>query len=562
MMKITSVLLFIIISLIFVGSSVTNAQERTVGLIINEDSAFVGYTLFAPMPYNITYLIDNNGLLVHSWQCDYRPRFAAGILENGNLLRAGKLGVNPEFTAGGAGGIIQEISWDGSIVWEFEYSSSQYLLHHDFEHLPNGNVLLIAWEYKSGAEAIAAGRNPNLLPANKLWPDHIIEVEPDSLFGGIIVWEWHVWDHLIQDFDSTKANYGIVADHPELLDINFVYNAGPDWNHTNSIDYNAELDQILLSMHGTSEILIIDHSTTTLEAAGHTGGIYGRGGDFLYRWGNPAAYRAGNESDRKFFKQHDARWIEPGLPGEGNMMVFNNGTGRPGGNYSSIDEIVPPLDSSGNYILTPGFPYGPDEPVWIYTAEIPSDFYSRNLSGAHRLSNGNTLICSGQSGTFFEITANGDLVWLYINPVTQNGPMTQGDSVLPNSNLVFRTHRYAPDYPGFDGQNMTPGDPIELYPTLVADASNIIPGPISLLQNYPNPFNAKTTIEFVITEPQIVRLAVYDLLGQKIETLIENCRPEGVHNVTFDASGLSSGVYFYRLQAGDLVETKRMVLLK
>jgi hypothetical protein len=388
-----------------------------------------GYTLFAPMTDKTTYLINNDGEVVFSWESDYRPRMSAYLLENGNLLRMANLGGNPTFgSGGGASGRVEEIDRDGNVVWEFEYSSSLHLLHHDIEPLPNGNVLMIAWEYKTAVEAIAAGRKPNMV-TTELWPDHIIEVEPTGANGGNIVWEWHVWDHLIQDYDPSKENYGMVADHPELIDINFA--GGIDWNHTNSVDYNPKFDQILLSVHAFCEIWVLDHSTTTEEAAGHTGGNRGKGGDILYRWGNPQSYRAGNEADEKFFRQHDAGWIESGLPGEGNILVFNNGLGRPGTDYSSVDEIVPPVDSNGTYQLIPGSAYGPENQTWIYTAENPGDFYALNLGGAQRLPNGNTLICNGPYGIYFEVTPEKDIIWEYVSSVN-----------------TFKVHRYAPDYPG------------------------------------------------------------------------------------------------------------------
>ena len=536
------------------------------GLFINEDDAFEGYSLFAPMQYHDTYLIDNNGLLVNSWESEHRPAMAAYLLENGNLLRPGKLIGNEEFSlAGGAGGYVQEIAWDGSIVWEFEYASELYFPHHDIEPLPNGNVLMIAWEYKSRRETIDAGRDPDLLSSNKLWPDHIIEVEPDGQSGGNIVWEWHIWDHLIQDFDSTKENYGVVEDHPELLDINFDPRPGqnrgnPDWTHLNSIDYNEELDQILVSAHTQDEIYVIDHSTTIEEAAGHSGGRYGRGGDFLYRWGNPQAYGAGSEEDRRFFKQHDAAWVEPGFPGEGSIMVFNNGRNRPDGDYSSVEEIVPPVDSAGNYILIPGFPYGPEEPIWIYAADDPFEFYSQNISGALRLPNGNTLICVGRGGEFFEITPEEETVWLYINPVNQNGPMNQGDT--PAGNLVFWIRRFAPDFPGFDGHDMTPGDPIERYPTNIAEGNGEFPDIFAVSSNYPNPFNATTIIEYNLPDFTDVIIEIYDILGCRVETLIRGGQKAGYHQIIWDAGDYSSGIYFYKIQVGQYAETRKMVLLK
>jgi len=90
----------------------------------------------------------------------------------------------------------------------------------------------------------------------------------------------------------------------------------------------------------------------------------------------------------------------------------------------------------------------------------------------------------------------------------------------------------------------------------------VLPSKLSYYQNYPNPFNASTTIRFVIPESQYVKLTVYDLLGRRVENLLDEYKQAGAHSVSFDASHLSSGVYFYRLQAGERVETKRMVLLK
>jgi hypothetical protein len=266
-------------------------------------------------------------------------------------------------------------------------------------------------------------------------PDHVIEVKPTGPTTGDIVWEWHLWDHLIQDFDPRQNNYGVVTDHPELVDINFG-KENMDWNHINSIDYNEEFDQIILSSYGQDEIWIIDHSTTTEEAAGHTGGNSGKGGDILYRWGNPQAYRAGDLNDKKLFGQHDAQWIESGCPGEGNILVFNNGENRPNGKYSSIDEIVPPVDANGSYFYTPGNAYGPEEPIWIYTAENPTDFYSYRLSGAHRIPNGNTLVCDGPHGYFFEVTLDKELVWEYTNPYPS-----------PLINQVFKIRHYEKNEP-------------------------------------------------------------------------------------------------------------------
>jgi len=116
------------------------------------------------------------------------------------------------------------------------------------------------------------------------------------------------------------------------------------------------------------------------------------------------------------FFQHDATWIKPSYPGEGHILVFNNGNDRPGGPYSSVDEFAPPVNSNGEYYLAPGSAYGPEHVTWRYTANPPGTFYSQVFGGALRLKDNNTLICDGVSGRFFEVTPENTIVWQYINP--------------------------------------------------------------------------------------------------------------------------------------------------
>jgi len=446
-------------AVVLLGSTPIMAQQ-TVGLFLNDEASFDGYTLFNQLNSDTSYLIDNAGKLVHSWESSFAPGISVYLLDNGHLLRTARFapGGSP-FNAGGTGGRVEEFAWDGTQVWDYVYSTADHRQHHDIERLPNGNVLMIAWERKTDLEAIAEGRDPGTLPG-QLWPDHLIEVQPVGASGGTIVWEWHTWDHLIQDFDPTKSNFGVVSDHPELININFA--PGPaDWMHVNAVDYNPALDQIIVSSPRFNEVWIIDHSTTSAEAASHSGGSSGMGGDLLYRWGNPRAYDRGDAADQRLFGQHDAQWIEPGLIGAGNVLVFNNGVGRPQGNYSSVDEFAPPVDESGDYSLDAGSAYGPGELVWTYIADPPGDFFASFISGAQRLPNDDTLVCYGPQGTFFETTQDSTIVWEYVSPVTSNGTTPQGNS--PGNNSVFRAYRYPPDYPGLVGQDLTPGDPLEQY---------------------------------------------------------------------------------------------------
>ena len=387
-----------------------------------------GQILFAPMDSTTTYLIDNTGAVNHTWSSSYLPYLSVYMLDDGTILRT----IEISFGRAAHGG-IEKFTHDGTLIWHYEYySPNEYQSHHDITPLPNGNVLMIAWETKTRTEAIDAGRNPSDLQGNTLMPDHVIEVEPTGSTSGNIVWEWHVWDHLIQDYDQTKANYGVVANHPESIDINFG-GSDADWLHCNSIDYNEQLDQILISFRNLNEIWVIDHSTTIEEASGHSGGNSGKGGDILYRWGNPQTYGAGNANDQKLFGQHDASWIKPGYPGEGHILVFNNGVGR---GYSSVDEIVPPVDSTGHYYLQPGSAYGPENPIWSYTATPPTSFYTSFISGAQRLPDGNTLICDGPAGRFFEVTPEKVTVWEYVNPYPS-----------PSLNRVFKIQYVPPQEP-------------------------------------------------------------------------------------------------------------------
>lgn len=410
-----------------------------------EYEAYEGYTLFAPEYFKNTYLMKNDGTIINMWKSNNAQALGTYLLDNGNLIRSCTRLPNPYFPTGGFTGRVELFDWDGNLLWYYEYSNKTVLLHHDIEVLPNGNVLMLAWEEKTAEEAIAAGRNPNDINMGELWPDHIIEVEPIYPSGGNIVWEWHVWEHLIQDYDETKNNYGNVGEHPELIDINFdgrkYTSVHADIHHINSIDYNEELDQILLCVHNFCEIWVIDHSTTTEEAAGHAGGRYGKGGDLLYRWGNPQAYRAGADEDQYLWGSHDAQWIEEGLPGEGNILIYNNGLVRPEGKYSSIEEITPPIDDYGNYYLEEGSSFGPVSPSWKYTAPNKTDFYSEMISGVQRLPNGNTLICEGNHGYFFEVTEEKEKVWDFYNSISAS-------SSNPFSDDVFKIRRYPLDYSG------------------------------------------------------------------------------------------------------------------
>ena len=452
-------------------------QNWTMGLIYCNDEASLGYTLFSPIPSNTTYLIDHEGRELHQWSSpgEHRPALSAYLLPDGDLLRTANIAQTAvgNFSGGGTGGKVERIAWDGTLEWSWEYSSTLHISHHDIEPMPNGNLLMIAWEERTEEEALQAGRNPAIASdspggENNVWPDHIIEVKPVGSNDAEIVWRWYAWDHLIQDYDETKDNYGVVADHPELLNINYVGATGnqagrADWMHCNGLDYNSALDQIALSCRGMNEVYIIDHSTTTEEAAGHTGGNAGKGGDILYRWGNPQVYHKGLSSDQQFFAQHDVQWIETGHPDEGGLIVFNNGVGRYPA-YSSVDIIHPPTDN-GTYVLQANGTFGPNLPSWTW--DQGEAMYSGAISGAQALTNGNILVTHGTQGTLYEVNRDGEIVWEYIGPVGPDGsyvqgePLPEGNRVGTTANAIFKATHYPVDHPAFTNRTLLGMDYIE-----------------------------------------------------------------------------------------------------
>ena len=251
-------------------------EARTVGLLVNEPESMRGYTLIPGLLNNYVHLIDHLGRIAHSWQFENRVTDAK-LLDNGNLL----IGANAEQAYYNS---IVEIDPDGNIVWKYTHSGGD--LHHDFLKMPNGNVLMLARGITTREEAIAAGANPDLIPSDAgMIYDYLIEVRPTGSEDGEIVWKWSTWDYLVQDFDPNKPNYGVIADHPELIDINYrtrlwwrdTVDSAFDWQHTNAIDYNPELDQIALSPRHFGELWMIDHSAATEDAVARSSGNTGNG---------------------------------------------------------------------------------------------------------------------------------------------------------------------------------------------------------------------------------------------------------------------------------------------
>lgn len=542
-----------LITVLVLTFTVTANAERQVGLFINEEEAWDGYTMFSPGSYPATYLVNNEGEMVHSWEYTYGGSPTA-LTENGIYYQAFSYDTTHPIFGKALGG-VESLDWDGTVLWHYDYWGEDYSRHHATTLLPSGNIIMIAYKYRDSLECVQAGRDPASLKGGGVFSDYLVEIEPVGPDSANIVWEWHFWDHMIQDFDETKDNYGVIADHPELIDVN-PPEAKKDWPHLNGLFYYEEFDQILITAGHTSEIYVIDHSTSTEEAAGHTGGNYGKGGDFLYRWGDPQNYDQGDSTDKIVSLCHSPSLIPDGFPGEGHFMIFNNGRDW---EFSAIDEFAPPIDEMGNYSLTGGR-YGPEAPFWVYTAPEPSDFYAHNGGSAQRLPNGNTLVGYNPAGEIFEVTDGGDMVWRYVNPVDEDGPVPENVPIENNS--LGGVHRYALDYPGFDGRDLTPKGPIELEG--IAESS---PAHHLELNVFPAITGNTTTISYQLNAAGYVSIKLYNALGQEVSILVDENRPAGIHEILWDGTDdqgnrLSAGIYFVNLHANDSGINKRLILVK
>lgn len=542
---------------LFIGATfkVLFAQEATLGLLLNKPGVSSGYTMFSGNKN--TYLINNCGDLINVWESGLWSATTFYLLENGDLLRPVKLFEETGFNGGGVGGGIERMNWQGEQIWLFDFAEEQqYHQHHDIEIMPNGNILILAWEYKSVEAAIEAGRNPSNIE-EALWPTLVVEIEPKEMNGADIVWEWHLWDHLVQDFDAGRNNYGNVRENHQLLDVNFIDGnlARADWLHCNALFYVPQFDWIVLSSKYLNEIYVIDHSTTTIEAASHSGGKYGKGGDLLYRWGNPQAYRQGAKQDKKLYDQHDVTFIPSTENEPAQFLVFNNGTKRPEGRYSTVISFELPIDKNGFFKKEAGEAFAPEEYHWEYI-EQPDTFelYSPNGSSAQRLPNGNTLIAEGNTGYFFELNDKAEKVWVYQNPVSATGPLEQGTIVdgvgLTGTLGSHRIRKYPMDYPAFKDRDVSPKGKIELNPL---NSDCVIS---STVQNYefqkelliyPNPVDCCLHINSE-------NMFFYEIMNVNTQIVMQ-----GNFQKQINVENLRSGVYFLKLNYNNQITIKKIV---
>lgn len=517
------------------------------------------YTLYSLGDSSKAYLLDTNGNTFKTWTFSNSPTgYSSYLMPGGTLVRTVRYSPN-SFMGGGQTGKVQKYDYSGTLLWDYVYSTTTYSMHHDICPMANGNVLLISYELKTPGEVSLAGCTQSIT----MWPDKIVEVQPTGLTTGTVVWEWHAWDHLVQNVDPSKANYyASIVDHPELLNIN--YNTTKDWLHANGIDYNPILDQVVLSSHFMNEFYVIDHSTTTVEAAGHTGGNAGKGGDILYRWGHPTNYNA--TGTPIFNVVHDAHWIPEGVPNAGRIVGFNNkGVSA---NQSSIDQVEPPRVNY-NYTLTPGSAYGPAS----YTERHSCNGYSSNMGNSQQLPNGNMLVCMAMAGFLYEVDSMNTLLWsktlasrcaqafryesCYVNNPPPAIPVISlnGNDLVSTTAVTYQWYVNGVLIPGATLQTYTPSQN-GIYVVRITDANGCVfeyssgfKYPSSLgVQNlkwqsevglYPNPTNGVFRIEGIPFNENQYEISITDAVGKLI--LKQN------NNAVIDMSGTMDGVYFVTL---------------
>lgn len=542
------VIILLIISIVLTKDKLIG--QNTVGLLKYDPfKAYDGYNLIYPHNQANVYLLNNCGELVHTWEGDptTRPGNTAYLIEDGKILatrRPAAIAGNPIW-AGGGGATIEIRDWDNNLEWSYTVNDSLRRLHHDISIVPkldgSYTILAIAWEKKNIEEMVQAGRDTSKYAPEEMWPDYVFEIDPQT---DEIIWEWHAWDHLIQDIDPSLDNYGIISEHPELMDINYDFDGSgnPDWMHTNAIDYDPINDQILLSIPSFNEIWILDHSTSTSQAATGSGGLSGLGGDIMYRWGSPSNYGQGDTSDQKLFYQHDANFISdfiaPFDPNYNKIAVFNN---RVGADFSTINIINPGFDMYEWSFPQDEGVFGPFDFDLNKTHPIDSTLmHSTGLSSVQYLPNSNLLVCVGRYGYSLEITPDNEIVWEYKTPLRSGAFVAQGDTLTINNNLTFRIFRYPADYSGLEGKDLSPKGWIETEPnTTLCD--QILPTSNSLsnidLTIYPNPTSDMITLQW--DNDMYIDIAIYDIQSRMV---VQPLRINGGRKY-IDTSLLHPGMY-------------------
>jgi arylsulfotransferase ASST/type IX secretion system substrate protein len=537
---------------------------------------YPGYTLYSVQNGTATQLIDTASAVYHSWThtTANKTGYSSYLMPGGILWRSIALS-GTSLTGGGMTGKIQKIDYTGALLWDYTYSSTTYCLHHDFCPLPNGNVLVISYDVKTPAQVTTAGCSSSLT----VWSEKIMEIQPTGATTGTVVWQWNLWDHLVQNVNSSAANYQTsIVNHPELMNVN--YGIQKDWFHMNGIDYNPVLDQIALSSHNINMWMIIDHSTTTAEAATHAGGLSGKGGDFLYRYGNPASYGATGSTVLNV--THDAHWIPEGSPNAGRLVGFNNkGVSS---TQSAVDQIDLPV-SGYNYTIVLGSAYSPS----AFTQRHACSGYSSNMGSSEQLPNGNMLVCMATLGTMYEVSSAGTTLWsktatgnvpqahhytdCFINNAAPAKPtISESTGTLTSSSATtYQWYMNGVQIPGAASQSYTPSAS-GIYLVRITDVNGCVYSYSSsyvftmtatginenLLENafviFPNPSNGLINIDNSALNGETYSVTVFDATGKVI--LKEECASR------LDFSSADNGIYFINIVSPSIGTINKKVIIQ
>jgi hypothetical protein len=365
----------------------------------NPDKAYNSYVLFSGAD-KVTRLIDLNGNVVKEWKyigfpsVFLDPKLTGGnrghVLVTLTSVDASGTGLIPGRSSFEVSTTIGEVDWNGNVVWRWggdKAPGGAAQQHHDWRRLPNGNTLILAnWLHRAPGFA-----------QPQVYDDVIYEIIP----SGDIVWKWVASDHL-DEFGFTPAELKLVQNTTtaDYLHVNNLSVLGPNRWFADG-DKRFAPDNILIDSRNANFTIIIDKKTGRV--------VWSLGPDF------PAV--AQGEARRiprpvdQISGQHDVHLIAEGLPGAGNLLVFDN---QGEGGYPPI-----PLSVTGGSRVLEIDPVK-KEIVWEYNGESSGKpgwtFLSSFISSARRLPNGNTLIDEGYDGRFFQVTPKGEIVWEYVSP--------------------------------------------------------------------------------------------------------------------------------------------------
>lgn len=241
----------------------------------------------------------------------------------------------------------------------------------------------------------------------------------------------------------------------------------------------------------------------------------------------------------------------------GGELVDENGVVVEVINSTSSNPFILNIPAAGNYIVNAGY----KNPSRRWDSAAVAIIVPVELASFNAFINENDVTLNWQTAS--ELNNSGFQVerkkenneWNEIGFVSGNGTSTEIHKyIFEDNNLSAGKYNYRIKQIDFDGTFE--------YFYLEEEIIIVSPSKFILLQNYPNPFNPTTSIEFSIPEKTNVLLKVFNSIGEEIKTLLNDVKPAGSYEIEFNANGLSSGIYYYKLEANNYVKTMKMILLK